>query len=207
MPYAHGEQGMRGRWFCFLLPVTPREGALSLSPRPLYFIFGRNGKHLAHRRRPSIPASFPSLFPRSPASIPAGSFSIFSSHFLSLSSLVRFTHRVRPIRKRNSIRRGVETYPGNLYSLLVFVLSADSLSARCIKRDKSSAKIYGSRWEKYSTFLQGITSPLIIHLSLSNLLSLLTYVHLQFIACIIQGDSKKLYFLTKVELWSNKILE
>lgn len=76
--------------FCCQLRAERR----SLIPRPLYFIFGRNGKHLAHRRRPSI---LHHSFPLSSSSNRGGPrrllhsrrlvFYLFFSLSLALSSL------------------------------------------------------------------------------------------------------------------------
>ena len=97
MPYAHG--GPRNAWMVILLFVASysreKERESSIYLGLLYFIFGQNGKHLAHRRRPSIlHRSFPSSFVlvelfllflaslHSPLRV--GSFSTFLSlHFLS----------------------------------------------------------------------------------------------------------------------------
>lgn len=92
MPYAHG--GLRNARTVILLFVASYAGRRSpLYLGLLYFIFGQNGKHLAHRRRPSIlHRSFSPLSPSnrkeaSPAGFSppfhVGSFSTFSSHFLS----------------------------------------------------------------------------------------------------------------------------
>lgn len=98
MPRVHGGQGMR--WTVILLFVasyasrgSEREresgagakggGRRGSSSWPLYFIFGRNGKHLAHRRRPSI--LHHSLFPLSSSSTGPGFHSrrlVFSLPFL-----------------------------------------------------------------------------------------------------------------------------
>lgn len=53
MPYAHG--GLRNaRTVILLFVASYAERRSPLYLGLLYFIFGQNGKHLAHRRRPSI---------------------------------------------------------------------------------------------------------------------------------------------------------
>lgn len=136
MPYAHGGLRNARRTVILLFVASYAERRSPLYLGLLYFIFGQNGKHLAHRRRPSILRhSFSPLSPsnRKQTSLHRSTLARFLPFLLTFSPALSSLHgfplpfhplgvpTVWPIQLRAMVLPSIEPIDHSIVLLFVFI--------------------------------------------------------------------------------------